>query len=226
MSESYARLLELLRGRRSIRRFRPEPVPAELVSKLAEAARWAPSAGNRQAWRLLAVSAPGRRAALRAAVDEALAPFRAGLRPEAAEDANRYLDAFCFFDQAPLVLAFAHRPGPDLLAASQQRRARPAGSPAGRQAEDSLASVAAAVENLLLAAHALGLGACWMTGPLVAAPALGRLLGLQDSWEVAALVPVGYPAEAPAAPPRRAAERLLRVLDAGDDGEDGPREGG
>jgi nitroreductase len=75
-------------------------------------------------------------------------------------------------------------------------------------ARDTTASVAAALTQLLLAAHALGLGACWMTGPLVAAAELRALLAVPDGWELAALVPLGYPAEQPAPPRRRALGRL------------------
>jgi nitroreductase len=72
--------------------------------------------------------------------------------------------------------------------------------------------VAAAIENLLLCAHALGLGACWMTGPLVAAEALAAILEVPRGWTLSALVPVGRPAERPATPPRRPRDALVRRL--------------
>ena len=72
-----------------------------------------------------------------------------------------------------------------------------------------------ALQNLLLMAHELGLGASGMTGPLVAADRLRALLEVLPSWEIAALVPVGYPAETPPAPPRKPAARVTEWL--GDD---------
>ncbi len=64
--------------------------------------------------------------------------------------------------------------------------------------------------NLLLAAHTLGLGACWMTGPLVAADGLRRCLQVTKGWDIAALVPVGYADEEPQPPKRRPLQRLIQ----------------
>jgi len=63
-------------------------------------------------------------------------------------------------------------------------------------------SVAAAIQNLLLAAYAEGLGACWMTGPLYSEEEINKLLGMQDK-RLQALIPLGYPASLPPAPQRR-----------------------
>jgi len=207
MENAYETLLGLVRSRRSIRRFRPDPVDPELVVRLIEAARWAPSAGNRQAYRFIAVEDRERIAALGHAVEEEVRRLRAQLRPESRAQAEAYLRSFSVFVDAPLVLAPIHRAGPSLLEAVTEG----ARDDAGHRAEaDSLCSVSAAVMTLLLAAHALGLGACWMTGPLVAEEKLRSVLGVPRGWSVSALVPLGYPAESPPPPPRRSAESLLR----------------
>jgi nitroreductase len=136
-------------------------------------------------------------------VAEEVRRLRETVRPDLQPAASRYLDHFLHFTSAPLVVAPIWRAGPELLA--------PAAPP--RAGEDALASGAAAVENLLLAAHALGLGACWMTGPLVAERALCPLLSVPEGWRLAALVPVGKPAEEPSpAPPRRDPDRLVQRL--------------
>jgi len=49
-------LLDIIKGRRSIRRFKPNPIPKEYLDLIFEAARWAPSAGNRQSWRFIVVT--------------------------------------------------------------------------------------------------------------------------------------------------------------------------
>lgn len=76
---------------------------------------------------------------------------------------------------------------------------------------ETVASVAAAIQNLLLCAHALGLGACWMSGPLVAAEALAPVLGIPAGWTLSALVPIGFPAETPPAPARRPLTQIVRM---------------
>ncbi len=204
---SPAALLELMRSRRSVRRFRPDELPEETISALVEAAICAPSAGNRQAYRLLTVTSRERISAMSEAVRSEVTSLRAALRPDAAADVGKYLDSFLHFAQAPLVVAPIHRIGVDLLSAARAE----AQLTYGRES-DALCSVAAAIQNLLLWAHARGLGACWMTGPLVAAPTLERILEVPQGWRLSALVPVGLPAEDPAPPPRRSAERLARRL--------------
>ncbi len=204
-STSYEALLETMRGRRSVRRFRAAPLPAELLEQVLEAARWAPSAGNRQAYRLLVVHSPALLARLAAAVRDATRQIREGSRAELRRELGAYLDGFELFASAPAVIAPIYRSGgPELLG--------PAEGPIPRAVADGLASVSAATMNLLLAAHALGLGACWMTGPLVAAPALEALLEVPHGWSLASLLPLGFPAEQPAPPPRRPLAQLVRTL--------------
>jgi nitroreductase len=205
----YDTLLRLARGRRSIRRFRPDPVPEAVLERLLEVARWAPSAGNRQAYRLLLVTAPATIAALGEAVRAATARLAAGLRADLAESGRAYLDNFTHFAGAPVVCVPIYRSGFDLRAAVA---AEPAPDGYAEPAHDALASVAAAIMSLLLAAQSVGLGSCWMTGPLCAAATLGALLEVPRGWSVAALVPLGYPDEAPAAPRRRELEQLVRRI--------------
>jgi nitroreductase len=209
MSDPSQALLAAIRDRRSVRRFAPGRLPTGALEQVLEAARWAPSAGNRQAWRMWVVTGLNTIAAMRAAVEQQVVALRAGLRAEIRKDAGTYLDHFTFFGLAPVVVVPLYRAGPDLLAASQEQ----AISSPDRAEADALCSVAAAVQNLLLAAHSLGLGACWMTGPLVAADALADLLQVPAGWKIAALVPIGRPAEDPPPPARRAPDRLVRILE-------------
>jgi nitroreductase len=76
----------------------------------------------------------------------------------------------------------------------------------------ALQSVAAAIEHMLLAIHALGYGSCWMTGPLVAQEAFEKLLGYGKEKYIAALLPVGAPDEDPPARSRKPLEEIVRVI--------------
>ncbi len=207
MTVDYETLLELLRTRRSVRAFLPEPLDPEILDKLIEAARWAPSAGNRQAWRFMAVESPQMLARMGEVVAEAVQRLRVSVRADLRSISDRYLDNFLHFTSAPVVLVPVWRSGAALLAAAAPATARPTDGD-----EEGLASVAAAIQNLLLAAHALGVGACWMTGPLVAREALQRLLNVPDGWRIAALIPLGKPAAATVEPKRRDVIRLLQRL--------------
>jgi nitroreductase len=77
-----------------------------------------------------------------------------------------------------------------------------------RQRPD-LQSVGAAVQLLCTAAHAMGYGSCWMTAPVLAAPAIEELLGVEAPARLAAVVPVGRPAGRPRSSPRRPVDDVL-----------------
>jgi nitroreductase len=217
MTPDYQSLLRIVRGRRSIRRFAPQPVAPEHLERMLEAARWAPSASNRQPYRFGVVRSRATRSAMVQAVDESLQAYLAAVRPDARAAAAAYAAHFRHFGEAPLVLVPFYRSGFDLAASLAEPG--PSGLPVEvHGALDAISSVSAAIMNLLLAAQALGLGACWMTGPLLAAPRLRGLLELAEGWEIAALIPVGHPAESPEAPPRRAVAALTRELGGRGDG--------
>lgn len=212
--QSLTAALALMRGRRSVRAFRDRPVSDELVASVLDAARWAPSAGNRQAWRLLLVSDPARIGALAGLVADHLATARraAGWRGGAAGEA--YIENFVHFACAPRLVVPVYRVGADLLARMGPGLQRPGVAPGAAAAVpgpvlDAVSSVAAATLQILLAAHAAGLATCWMTGPLVAAAGLRAALDVPEGWHVASLVPLGWPDETPEAPARRPLEDLL-----------------
>ncbi|HZL64767.1 MAG TPA: nitroreductase family protein [Thermoleophilia bacterium] len=192
-----ASLAETVRGRASVRRFLPDPVPREDVTAMVGLAVRAANAGNAQMWRFVAVDGPGARAALRGAVDDALDAMAAWPELAGQDKEIKALRAYAtFFADAPLVLAvfalpYASRADEMLDARGVSReehdrlRARP-----------DIQSVGAAVQLFCTAAHALGYGACWMTAPVLAAPAIEKLLGAEPAARLAALVPVGRPAGA------------------------------
>lgn len=179
------RLLTLIRERRSIRRYAARPVDEAVLRTLLEAARWAPSAHNRQPWRFAVLTDAARRAGLAQAMGERLRQdLTADGVPQAAieRDVTR---SVARISAAPAVLVFFLSMADMDSYPDPQRQA----------AERTMAvqSVALAAQNVLLAAHAQGLGACWMCGPLFCADVVRRELGLPDDWEAQGLITLGYP---------------------------------
>lgn len=194
-----------LRGRRSIRRYLPTPIADAQLADLIALASWAPSAHNRQPWRF-AVLGPTARARLADAMGERLARDRAidGDAPEAiAADAAR--------SRARIIGAPAA-----ILVALSLRDMDHYPDPVRAAAERDLAvqGTAAAIENLLVAAAARGLGASWMCAPRFCAPVVRDALALPDDWEPQALVTLGLPANAGKPPHREPIEtRTLWLRD-------------
>lgn len=180
-------LLALMRDRRSIRRYLERPVPRDVLLRLLDAARWAPSAHNRQPWRFAVLEGAARRESLAAAMGER---FRAdlladGLSPEAVERQVRR--SYERIAGAPVVIVFF------VSLADMDRYP----DPLRQEAERLMAvqSVALAVQNLLLRAHAEGLGACWICGPLFCPDVVRVELSLPEDWIAQGLLTIGYPAE-------------------------------
>jgi nitroreductase len=204
---------ELLRSRRSVRRFKPDPLPRELVMRLIEAAITAPSASNKQPWKFFVVESRARIAAMADAVRRATARIKSHI-PAASQPAfASYGEYFTRFEHAPLVIVPIYK-SLTLLSNLVDAELGNGDRAAISQMEESsgLIGTSLALGNLLLVAHELGLGASGMTGPLVARGELKSLLEVPDSWEIAALVPLGFPDEEPEPTERKSAEKVTRWL--------------
>lgn len=208
---SHAEIHDLMRSRRSVRRFRPEvPAPSVIESVLASAIT-APSASNKQPWRFLIVENREAIARIAAAVREAVGRVALAVEPQFEPAFRAYGDYFTRFECAPVVIVPLFQPltllttltGPRLC--EEDRRLVDA-----MERDSGLIGTSLAMQNLLLAAHAAGLGASGMTGPLIAADAIREILGISRSWHIAALVPIGYPDEEPAQTQRKSVEHVTR----------------
>jgi F420 biosynthesis protein FbiB-like protein len=184
-----AALLELLRARRSVRRYDGRPVPRELIERLLEAAIWAPSAHNQQPWRFVVVATPEARQRLATAMGTR---FRADLTADGLpteEIERRVQRSYERITGAPAVI---------VVGLSMEHMDR---YPDARRQDCerlmAVQSVAAAIQNLLLAAHAHGLGACWTCAPLFCPDAVREALDLPPDFVAQALITLGWPDESP-----------------------------
>ena len=206
-------LFDAIKGRTSVRRFKQTPVADGDIEKILDAGRLAPSANNTQPWSFLVIKDKKTLANMAEAVREMIDR----MIPHAEDDRQaQRLSAYkstyyTFFENAPVVIAVfmeGYDAGTEKVLAKMGypaediRRLRPA---------PGLQSVAAAIEHMLLATHALGYGSCWMTGPLVAQEAFEKLLGYGKEKFIAALLPVGVPDERPQSRPRKALSEVMKV---------------
>jgi nitroreductase len=190
-------LLEGIRTTRAIRRLLPDPVPRELIRKVCEAGTFAPSGGNRQPWQFVAVYD----GALRAWIAERyLAAFRGYIAPaqEAARDPS-FPESGRRMQRAAIHLAERlHEVPVHLFVAGWLRRGEP-----------QLQALMPAVQNVLLACRAVGLGASLTTLHRAFGKELDRKLGLPEGCPSCALLPIGWPRGRYGRPPRRSVDRCL-----------------
>ena len=199
----YDRLLELIRQRRSIRRFSDRAVGREDIARLLEAARWAPSNHNRQPWKFLVIEDKQQITQLAETIRQGLSEKLKSLPEAAAAYAGKFTHYATFFSNAPVLLVVLHKQPVSVSAPLLAGLKNPdlvSGEPL---------SVAMAVQNLLLAAQALGLGTCVLTGPLLVRDALAGALDLPACHDLTCLVALGHPAESPVPPRRKTIEQIV-----------------
>ncbi|MDP6179975.1 MAG: nitroreductase family protein [Desulfatiglandales bacterium] len=191
-------ILDVLMSRKSIRRYKPDPVPDEMIDKILEAARWAPTGENYQPWRFIVIRdletkdkigrlaklGSGSRMTAWYCLGEMQKRFKKIKDPDKKAEVLRFMysgEVSEFAKQAPLVIAVI-----------------------GTLMEGSVDlpyDLSAAIENILLEAHSLGLGACWVHGPVAStrdAAKFKKILKIptgMGEYKVIAYVAIGWPAE-------------------------------
>jgi len=147
-------ILEVIQTRRSIRKYKREPISEDEIIKILEAGRWAPSAGNSQPWKFIVIKSKE----IRKNLADALPTGR-------------------FISDAPLGIVVMINPGAST-----------------RPVEDG----AAATQNMLLEAHSLGLGACWIGTYGTEKEERGKkVLDIPEEGRLLSVIAIGHPAESP-----------------------------
>lgn len=179
---------------RAVRRLRPDPISDDVLRRVLDATRYAPTGGNRQPWRMVVVRKPEskqRLAELYAPPWAAYAKFHRSLLENVPDDvrakqermvaAGDYLAAH--FAEAPVLVVFCFNP--EEMAITDAKLDRPSVVGGG--------SVYPAVQNLLLACRAEGLGCVLTTLLCMCEDEVKSLLGIPDPWGTCAVIPIGYP---------------------------------
>jgi nitroreductase len=174
-------LFEVIKSRRAVRMYKPDPVKRDVLMKIFEAGNWAPSGMNRQQWEVLVVTGE-KKEQMGQSYGKIGESYAADWESSARDSFLQYSRTY---GGAPLILVI-------LTDASDNDAIR----------KMNIESASASLENIMLAARALGLGTCWMTGPLQDEKNLRQILDIPAEKEIVAITPLGYPVEFPEAPAR------------------------
>jgi len=191
MTSLFIPLANLCSQRRSVRTFADRPVPGDFIEKIEQIARTSPYASGRKNWRLCYVSEPEKMAEMSALINEKTSLLVPNLREDFREQFIDYAVSFSAFAKAPLLIIPVFKTFSTL--SYMQRESQPTLERWER--DNYVKSISCVSMLILLAAESLGLGACLMTGPLIAEASLKPALGLRESQEIGAIIPVGFPAE-------------------------------
>lgn len=207
----------LIKERRSIRQWKREGIPDELIRSAVELATWAPNGGNYQGWRFIVVKQKEMIEKMANAVQAAA--DRIALWPEAAtwqEEVKRYQKNSSYFRNAPVcigVFISGYQSVMDKVLLARESLDQEAKTILGyrRSAPTSVQSAAAAVTTMLLVFHQMGLGAVWLGAPLMAKKEIETLLNVPAGFSLTSLVAVGYPDESPQKD-RRPVDQVLEFV--------------
>lgn len=198
-------LRDFLLTRRSIRRFKPDPIPDSVLRDILHTATFAPSAHNRQPWRFVVLTEPAVKKHLS---DSMAAEFERDLEKdqlspeEITKRVNRSRERIT---GAPVVILLCL----DMTEMDEYP------DPRRRKAEYLIAtqSAANAGMQLLLAAHAEGLGGVWVCSPMFAQELVQKTLNISEAWEPQAMFLLGYPVEIPAVRERKLLDEISIFID-------------
>jgi len=186
-------LYEAMSTLRAVRRLRPDPIPEDVLERIFTAATWAPTGGNMQPWRLVAVRDPAKKQILedlyRPYWDAYVPTYRKKMVTMPADEQQKSERALAAGDHlaqhmhaVPVIAVFCFNPGIMTITDKDQPRASVVGG----------GSVYPAVQNLLLACRNEGLGCVLTTLLCLEEPKVRALLQLPEGWYTCAHVPIGY----------------------------------
>ena len=194
-------LLDIIENRRSVKEYLSKEVSKEVLFRILEAGRWAPSAHNAQPWRFIVI----RDSALKQKLAEDMAGrwdedmSKNGVPKEHRESLIKA--SVERFGNAPVVIvACLTMEGMDEYPDDRRKKI---------EYVMAVQSVAAAIENVLLAAHGEGLGSCWFCAPLFCQDIVRKTLRIPKQVDPQALITLGYPANKPNPPPRKPLEDIV-----------------
>ena len=194
-------ILNLMKNRRSIREYSARKVSRKILNEILDVARWAPSAHNAQPWRFTILNEAEEKKVLAEVMAKAwiidLVKNQMPLE-HAKELAKRSIERFA---RAPALI----------VACVTMIDIPKHADESGHKVEGDLAiqSLGAAIQNVLLAAHSRGLGACWFCAPAFCKAEVRKVLRLPDEFEPQALITLGYAAEKPEVPRRKPLHEIV-----------------
>jgi nitroreductase len=188
-------IYEAMKTLKAVRKLRPDPIPDDVLRRVLEAATWAPTGGNRQPWRIVLVKDHAKKQRLgelysrswKTYVGHYYSAIPESMPAAARERTIRTLKTGDYladhFGETPAIAVFCFNPNEMAITDSKQKRPSVVGG----------GSVYTAVENLLIACRAEGLGCVLTTLLCESELEVRELLSIPDPWYTAAAVPIGYP---------------------------------
>ncbi|MBU5592272.1 nitroreductase [Clostridium sp. MSJ-4] len=187
-------VIEAIKTRRSVGKVKDEEVPRDLIERIIEAGTFAPNRYLTEPWRFFVISGDGRRALSKVmeeiAIDSCIDPHNEEGKKKIEKQKNKPF-------RAPVIIAVAAE------VTENKKVIR----------LEELGATYAAIENMLIAAHSLGLASFWKTGKACYSPKMKEFFGLQEKDEVLAFIYLGYPDMERKEAQRKSVDSLTKWID-------------
>ena len=196
-------IVEAVKTRKSIRKYEREDVDLNLIKKIIEISVNSPSGGNAQNWFTYIIKNKDILNRMRGQVETVY-------KKVTGKDAP---GVYAFFNEAPVVLAVVQKPYIGSLDNILEREDKNRNYDRKFIVNPGLQGVSSFITHILLIAHNEGLGACWMTGPLIAKPEIESILGVRKPDNLVALIPIGKPVERQSKSSRMDADEVIKIIE-------------
>lgn len=188
--------------RKSIRKFEKEDIDINRVIKIIEISSNSPSGGNSQNWFVYIIKNKDVLSGMRSQVEKI---YKTLIEKEAP-------GVYTFFNDAPIVLAVVEKPYIGSIDNILEKTDKDRNFVRKFIVNPGLQSVSSFIAHILLLLHNEGLGACWMTGPLIAKQELEDIIGIKSPDNLVALIPIGKPVERNSKTSRKNVSDIIKVI--------------
>lgn len=196
-------IIEAVKTRKSIRKFKQEDLDLDQIKKIIEVSINSPSGGNAQNWFVYIIKNKDILDGMRNEVETVYEKITGKSAP----------GVYAFFNEAPVVLAVVQKPYIGTLDVVIEKADANRNYDRKFIVNPGLQGVSSFITHILLVVHNEGLGACWMTGPLIAKPEIEKILGVKSPDNLVALIPIGKPVERQSKSSRTDVEEVIKIIE-------------
>ena len=196
-------IIEAVKTRKSIRKFKQEDLDLDQIKKIIEVSINSPSGGNAQNWFVYIIKNKDILDRMRNEVETVYEKITGKSAP----------GVYAFFNEAPVVLAVVQKPYIGTLDAVIEKADANRNYDRKFIVNPGLQGVSSFITHILLVVHNEGLGACWMTSPLIAKPEIEKILGVKSPDNLVALIPIGKPVERQSKSSRTDVEEVIKIIE-------------
>lgn len=206
-------IFECIDTRKTIRKYSDYIPTDDEIKRIINSARLAPAAMNTQNWKFLAVFNSDIKKEMAKAVLKKYDEITSRIKDETKEGVLRYKGHSTFFENAPVVIVCVETNAASFMGGVLEEANYTKEEISKMRPDSYLLSMGGAVENMALAATALGLSSCWMVAPLLAGEEFKKILNLKEEDKIVTLLTIGKAyAENPNRAPKKELDEVMEII--------------